>query len=127
MESYAIPGQHATAIPPDAPPRPVFEGRAGSKGRLVQTNAHQGDAGPAPAMPLWWLASSFVPFAVFLPLIIWLIRKEKSPLLDDHGREVLNSQLTVLIMSLAVITVVGIPLSVAYFIVTFVNSIRGAI
>ena len=31
------------------------------------------------------------------PLIIWLIKKDESPFVDDQGREALNFQLTVLI------------------------------
>lgn len=31
------------------------------------------------------------------PLVIWLIKKEESPFVDDQGREALNFQITVLI------------------------------
>jgi len=35
------------------------------------------------------------------PLIIWLIKKDQSKFLDHHGREALNFQLNVLIVTLA--------------------------
>ena len=43
-----------------------------------------------------------------VPLIIWLIKKEDMPFIDDQGKEALNFQLTVLIAFVAV-GVLGIP------------------
>ena len=35
------------------------------------------------------------------PLIIWLIKKDESPVVDDQGKESLNFQITILLASLA--------------------------
>jgi uncharacterized Tic20 family protein len=42
------------------------------------------------------------------PLIIWLIKKEEFPFVDDQGKESLNFQLTILILAIAasVLTVI---------------------
>jgi uncharacterized Tic20 family protein len=40
----------------------------------------------------------FFPLA-FLPLVLWLVRKERSSFDDDHGREVVNMELTALVFS----------------------------
>ena len=37
------------------------------------------------------------------PLIIWLIKKDQQPFVDDQGKEALNFQLTMVILSLACI------------------------
>lgn len=41
------------------------------------------------------------------PLIIWLIKKDESPFVDDQGKEALNFQITVLI-AMAGVTVIAI-------------------
>ncbi|MEM0515647.1 DUF4870 domain-containing protein [Pseudoalteromonas sp. YIC-827] len=44
------------------------------------------------------LAGFIIPFGSILgPLIIWLVKKEDMPIVDRHGRESLNFQLTMLI------------------------------
>lgn len=71
-------------------------------------------------------------FAGFLgPLIIWLIKKEDSPFVDDQGKEALNFQLTVLIAILvsSVLTVVciGIFMLLIVWVVDIVFCILAAI
>lgn len=39
------------------------------------------------------------------PLIVWLIKKDTSPFVNHHGREALNFQITVFLLSL----ILGIP------------------
>lgn len=43
------------------------------------------------------------------PLIIWLIKKEESPFVDDQGKEALNFQITILIGYVAAAIVTMIP------------------
>ena len=43
-----------------------------------------------------------------VPLIIWLIKKDEMPFINDQGKEALNFQLTVLIAFVAV-GILGIP------------------
>ena len=72
-------------------------------------------------------------FTGFLgPLIIWLIKKDTSPWVDDQGKEALNFQLTMLIAALACIPLVpvfclGGILAIAVQITRIVMSIIGTI
>ena len=72
---------------------------------------------------------AFVVFAplVITPLVLWLIRKDKSSYVDDHGREVVNMLLTGLVVSLLTFTVIAIPFIIAWVIVMMINMVRGAI
>lgn len=102
--------------------------------RLRDPDAAGGERAYATAMHLSLLAFFMVP--IVLPaLVLWAIRREESPYLDDHGREVVNFQLSLLIYSLAagalaatviglVITIPAIPLIVM---VGAIGMIRGAI
>lgn len=38
---------------------------------------------------------------VGLPLVLWLFKRKKSPFLDDHGRETVNFQISLIIYALA--------------------------
>ncbi len=39
------------------------------------------------------------PVPLLITIILWLATKEKSPFVDDHGREALNFQISVLVLS----------------------------
>jgi len=53
-------------------------------------------------------------FGFLVPLIIWLLQKEKHSFVDDQGKEALNFQLTVLIGYIAT-TAIGVVLSCVTF------------
>ena len=64
------------------------------------------------------LAGLIIPFGnIIAPLIIWLVKKADSPLVDDQGKESLNFQITVTIACivawLLIFVVVGFPLLIA--------------
>ncbi|MHC4910458.1 MAG: DUF4870 domain-containing protein [Planctomycetota bacterium] len=65
------------------------------------------------------------------PLIIWLIKKDGSPFVDDHGKEALNFQITVLIASIVsavlAIVVIGVFLLLAIAICNLVFCILAAV
>lgn len=66
-------------------------------------------------------AGYLFPFgSVFGPLIIWLIKKDEMPFVDDHGKESLNFQLTILIglvvSAILLVVVVGFFLGAAIII-----------
>jgi uncharacterized Tic20 family protein len=58
---------------------------------------------------------------VILPLVVWLVKKDQYPLVNDQGKESLNFQLSILLYSVVslilvfsgVFAVVGIPLLLA--------------
>ncbi len=78
------------------------------------------------------LAGFVIPFGnVIGPLIIWLIKKDESPYVDQQGKESLNFQISVtlycIIAAILIIVVIGIFLLIAIGIGTLVLIIVGAI
>jgi uncharacterized Tic20 family protein len=69
--------------------------------------------------------------SVIGPLVVWLIRKDKHPFVDEQGREAVNFQLTMLIYALVsgllMIICVGLPLLIAVIIVDIVLLIVAAV
>ena len=66
--------------------------------------------------------------AILAPLVLWLVRKDESPFVDDHGREMVNVILSFIIYHfVAVITLIGIIALPALYVVGIVNLIRGAV
>ena len=71
------------------------------------------------------------------PLIVWLIKKDEMPAVDEHGKEALNFNLSVLIYSLisvglviltfGLFLVIAIPFWIALAILHFVCTILAAI
>ena len=51
---------------------------------------------------------------ILAPLVIWLIKKEEMPFVDDQGKESINFQLTMLIAfivsAILIVVLIGIPL-----------------
>ena len=66
------------------------------------------------------LVFSMGPFAVLLPVAFWFIYRSKSEFINDHGREVINFGLSMILFSFAVITIPFI------IIILLVNTIRAA-
>ncbi|MFG0305084.1 MAG: DUF4870 domain-containing protein [Phycisphaerales bacterium JB040] len=50
------------------------------------------------------------PLSVLIPIIMWQIKKGDSPFIDDHGREAVNFQISILIYS-----VIGVVVSIVTF------------
>jgi len=64
-----------------------------------------------------------------IPLIIWLIKKDNSPFVNDQGKEVLNFQICMLIVTIVCIaTCVGIflllPIGIAALIFGIVGGVK---
>lgn len=65
---------------------------------------------------------------LLVPLTIWLIKKDESAFLNDQGKEVLNFQLCIFIISLVCfITCVLIPVAWALGIVALILGIVGGV
>jgi len=78
------------------------------------------------------LCGFLVPVAGWVvPLVLWLLKKDESPILDRHGRIVMNWLLTELILIIVAIplcfVIVGIPLLVAVSIAGVVLPIIGGV
>lgn len=79
------------------------------------------------------LAGYMIPLgSVVGPLIVWQVKREESPFIDEHGREAMNFQLSYLlyfvICILLVFFAVGIllifPLVIAHFVFMIVAGIK---
>ena len=86
----------------------------------------------AMACHLATFSGSFVPFGHIVgPLIIWMIKKDEMPLVDDQGREAINFQISMtiyLVISVVLIFVlIGIPMLIALGIFDVVVTIIAAI
>jgi uncharacterized protein len=109
-----------------------FRSSVGSNGRLRLDGLADADRHLSVAIHLTPFAAYFFPPAVFAPLVIWLVRKDKSTFVDDHGREMLNVLISALLVGVVGFLVGWIPLflgwvaTIMWFIVTMINMIRAA-
>ena len=81
---------------------------------------------------MWAMFCHLSSFAhIFGPLIIWLIKREEMPLVDDQGREALNFQISITIYALICVpfmfVLIGIPMLFAVAIFIIVATIMAAI
>ena len=73
-----------------------------------------------------------IPLAgLIAPLILWLLKKDRSALIDLHGRIVMNWIITEFILfivfTILILVIVGIPLLLGLLVVSFVFPILGAV
>ena len=78
------------------------------------------------------LAGFVVPFGNIVgPLVVWLIKRAEMPMVDRHGKEALNFQITVSIAFLIcvplVFVLIGIPLMFAVGIAALIFTILAAV
>jgi uncharacterized Tic20 family protein len=77
-------------------------------------------------------AGYIIPFGhIIAPLVIWLIKKDESPFVDDQGKESLNFQISVslyaIIAALLTLVVIGAVLLIALVIFDVVMVIIAAV
>ncbi len=79
------------------------------------------------------LAGFVIPFGNLLgPLVVWLIKKDTMPLMDRHGKESLNFQITVsiaaVIAAMLIIVLIGFVLlpivAIAALVLTIMASVK---
>ncbi len=100
-----------------------------ASGRLRDTGVSASDRNVAMWTHLSPLLAFVVtgPFAVAAPLIIWLLRRDSSPFVDDHGREVVNMAITgAVLLLIGAMTGILFPLWLVWAIVALIGVIRGA-
>lgn len=119
--SIAMPA--AETIPPAGP----SPGAPAGPGRLYDPGVSSSDRNYCMVIHLspFLLLLGLGPFALLIPLVLWLVRKDESPFIDDHGREVVNFGLTFLLVSFLLFWTIIIP--IVYFVIGVVNLIRGSI
>ena len=103
----------------------------GVESRLMERNVESGDRTLSVLMHLWPFFFAFVPglgvFAIGLPLIGWLVRKDRSRFVDDHGREIMNVVITWIIILLSCVLVITIPFVLVWAVFQIVCAVIGAI
>ncbi len=74
------------------------------------------------------LAAFVIGPLILAPLVLWLIRKDQSGFVDDHGRETINALISFFLYNLVlVITIIGIIALPVLYVVGAVNLVRGAV
>jgi uncharacterized Tic20 family protein len=76
-----------------------------------------------------WVALAFVG-----PLVVWLIKRDEHPFVEQHAREALNFNLTLLIYivvaGILALVLIGIPLLIAigitWLVLTIIAAVRAA-
>jgi hypothetical protein len=76
--------------------------------------------------------SIFIPGNILLPLVLWLVKRDGNPFVNDQGKEVLNFQITILIATivsalLVPVFCIGVPMLIVVGVVSLVLSVIGAI
>ncbi len=65
------------------------------------------------------------------PLVIWLVKRDAMPFVDDQGRETLNFQITILLAlvgaGILMIVVIGIPIFFGLLLFHFIATIVAAV
>lgn len=102
------------------------------QGRLRDEGLNEGDRFFAIAMHLSPFATivlgGFWPAAMVLPLVLWLVRRNESAFVDDHGRELLSFGISLVIYHVVlVVMVIGIVVLPVLWIVTVISLVRGGI
>lgn len=121
-------GSRAAAVARAAEPtRALVERwRLTPEGRVRDAEAGEVDRVVAASMHLWPILAAVIgPVAPLVPLVLWLSFRSRSPLIDDHGREVVNVILSLLV--LVCVPCVGWIALLAWIPVQLVSLVRGAV
>ena len=98
-------------------------------GRVRDTSVSSSDTTYASFLHLSILTSAVLgPLAVILPIVLWLARKNDSPFIDDHGRELVNFMISYVIWQVVLtVLVITIPLLIVLWVVGLIAVIRGGL
>lgn len=79
------------------------------RGRAVAAHVTDDEKTWSLIMHLTLLGHLVVPyFAIIAPIVMWMNKKNESQYIDDHGREAINFQISVLIYSIVLPIVAGL-------------------
>jgi uncharacterized Tic20 family protein len=98
-------------------------------GHVRQESAADGERTYALLMHLSPMVAWIVlgPFTFLAPLVMWLIRRNGSVFVDDHGREATNFSISFLLYHILLgITIIGIFAFPILWIIMLINQIRAA-
>lgn len=106
----------ATGAAPTAAPESSAAAPASVSGRLIDPNATPSDRQYCMFMHLTILLSgALAVLAIIAPLIMWQVKKDNSPFIDDHGKETLNFHISLYLyaaLGFALLPVCGLGIGV---------------
>jgi len=78
------------------------------------------------------LSGYIIPFGhLIVPIIIWSMKKDEMPMVDEHGKEVINFQISMtiwmIVSAMLIILLIGIPLLIVLAILQVVFVVIGAV
>jgi len=80
-----------------------------SNGRLIDPDATSDERSYALLTHLSLLGHIIVPYvAIVIPIILWMVKKGQSPFIDDHAKEAVNFQITLLLYAIVLPTLAAI-------------------
>lgn len=125
--SIVTPASHFDR-PPEAPEAPGVT--LTENGHVRDDSLPDGDKTYAVIIHLSPMVAWFVlgPLTFLAPLVMWLVRRESSTFVDDHGREATNFCLSFLIYHIILgITIIGMVAYPVLWVIMLVNQIRAAV
>lgn len=78
------------------------------------------------------LSGYVIPFGhLIVPIIIWSMKKDEMPMVDEHGKEVINFQISItiwmIVSAMLIVLLIGIPLLIVLALLQVIFVIIGAI
>lgn len=100
--------------------------------RYVEADATSEERTYAMLVHLTLILYHVIPLLVVAPLVMWLIKRESSPFIDDHGKEAVNFHITLVIYALLSLVLtpacgVGLVLMLGVYVLGIVGMILGAV
>ncbi|GIK19630.1 MAG: DUF4870 domain-containing protein [Leptolyngbya sp. PLA2] len=80
----------------------MYETPADAQGPLIDAQAADWERTYCVFVHLSHLVMFFLGIPIVVPLILWLAKKDDSPLVDHHGREALNFEISLLIYAIPI-------------------------
>jgi len=104
-------------------------------GKLHEKGLAETDRSFALAIHLSPFAGMLLPVLFLAPVVLWLMRKDRSRFVDDHGREMSNVLINSVIITVAaavfslpiVTLIITVPAVVIWYIVIVISQIRAAL
>jgi len=106
---------------------------SGGRVRVIEENAGQDERQWATFLHLSGLGGFILPVvgSIVPPLVMWLMKRERSAFIDDHGREAVNFQISIVVYFImaGILTMVciGFPLLIALPFLQIIASIVMAV
>lgn len=107
----------------------MHEQTVNGNGRLRDEHAQEWERTYAMFTHLSIVAAHIVP--IVPTLILWLVKRDQSPFIDDHGKEALNFQISIVLYmvlgALLSVVCIGIPVILAAYGLAIVGTILAAV